>query len=74
MTGKPQIKVLIGTDGQVNIDAEGFVGSACETATAYLEEALGGQAKKTLKKEHAMTRQVAKGTLLAKAYGGRAGA
>ena len=36
-----QIKVDIGPDGAVTIDAVGFRGSDCEEATRFLEDALG---------------------------------
>ncbi len=36
-----QINVDIGPDGAVKIDAVGFSGSDCETATRFLEDALG---------------------------------
>ena len=36
----PRIRILIGKDGKVTIDAEGFVGSKCLKATQKLEELL----------------------------------
>lgn len=36
-----RIEVLIGPDGSVKIEAQGFAGSACEQATKALEDALG---------------------------------
>jgi len=36
----PRIRILIGKDGKVTIDAEGFVGPKCLEATRQLEELL----------------------------------
>jgi hypothetical protein len=33
-----QVKVTIGRDGQVTVDAEGFKGKSCEEATAFIEK------------------------------------
>jgi hypothetical protein len=35
------IEIIIGTTGEIQIDAVGFKGPDCEKATAFLEEALG---------------------------------
>ena len=36
------IGIIIGTPGEIQIDAVGFKGADCEMATRFLEEALGG--------------------------------
>ena len=38
---KSTIEVIVETDGQIQIEAIGFKGGACEMATAAIEEALG---------------------------------
>lgn len=45
------ITVEVTPDGQVKIEATGFVGNACEKATAALEQALGIPGKRNPKKE-----------------------
>ena len=35
------IEIIIGTTGEIQIDAVGFKGADCEQATKFLEEALG---------------------------------
>ena len=35
------IEVVVGTQGEIKIDAAGFKGADCEKATAFLEKALG---------------------------------
>ena len=35
------IEVVVGTQGDIKIDAVGFKGADCERATAFLERALG---------------------------------
>ena len=35
------IEVVVGTQGEIKIDAVGFKGADCEKATAFLEKALG---------------------------------
>jgi hypothetical protein len=44
------IEVIVSAGGEVNIEAVGFKGSACEKATAAIEKALGivGQRKKKM--------------------------
>lgn len=46
------IEVIIATDGAVAIEAIGFKGRACETATAELEQALGKTKTKLKKPEY----------------------
>jgi hypothetical protein len=36
------IEIIVGTTGEIQIDAVGFRGPDCEKATRFLEEALGG--------------------------------
>jgi hypothetical protein len=51
-------------DGQVHVEAKGFVGSACEAATKEFTDALGGTLSGKVKKpeyfkkaEHALTQR-----------------
>ena len=46
------IEIIIGTDGQLSIDAVGFRGADCEKATAFLEQALGKNTEKQRKPEY----------------------
>ena len=43
------IEIIIGTAGEIQIDAVGFKGPDCEKATEFLEDALG-VVRKTIKK------------------------
>lgn len=43
MTTTRQVTVRVGTDGAVQVEADGFTGTSCVEATAALEEALGQQ-------------------------------
>ena len=45
------IEIIIGTTGEIQIDAVGFKGPDCEKATAFLEEALGVVWRKIKKPE-----------------------
>ena len=45
------IEIIIGTAGEIQIDAVGFKGPDCEKATEFLEEALGVVRKKVKKPE-----------------------
>lgn len=45
-----QVKVQFDAFGNSKIDAIGFVGKQCETATAYIQNALSGTATKDEKK------------------------
>ena len=38
---KPTIEVIVSPTGDIVIEAVGFKGADCETATKFLEEALG---------------------------------
>lgn len=38
-----ELEVIISPDGEVSIQARGFVGTGCLSATADLEKSLGGQ-------------------------------
>jgi hypothetical protein len=40
------IEIIIGSTGEIQIDAVGFKGPDCEQATRFLEEALGAVGKK----------------------------
>ena len=44
-------EIIIGTTGEIQIDAAGFKGPDCEKATAFLEEALGVVGQKIKKPE-----------------------
>jgi len=46
------IEVIVGTQGEIKIDAVGFKGADCEKATAFLEKALGTVKGKTKKPEY----------------------
>jgi hypothetical protein len=46
------IEVIIGTAGDIKIDAVGFKGSGCEKATEFLEKELGTIHGKTRKPEY----------------------
>ena len=46
------IEIIIGTTGEIQIDAVGFKGPDCEKATAFLEEAFGVVGKKLKKPEY----------------------
>ena len=46
------IEIIIGTTGEIQIDAVGFKGPDCEKATAFLEQALGVVGKKVKKPEY----------------------
>ena len=46
------IEIIIGTTGEIQINAVGFKGPDCEQATAFLEEALGTVGKKVKKPEY----------------------
>ncbi len=46
------IEIIIGTKGEIQIDALGFKGPDCEKATKFLEEALGVLGKKVRKSEY----------------------
>lgn len=51
MTPK-KIVVEIDEEGNAKIEAFGFTGPACDAATKFVEEALGGKVSKTRKKEY----------------------
>ena len=46
------IEIIIGTTGEIQIDAVGFKGADCEKATEFLEQALGVVEKKLKKPEY----------------------
>ena len=46
------IEIIIGTTGEIQIDAVGFKGPDCEKATQFLEEALGVVGTKVKKPEY----------------------
>ncbi len=46
------IEIMIGTTGEITIDAVGFKGPDCEKVTKFLEEALGVVGKKVKKPEY----------------------
>lgn len=50
-----RIKVTIGADGNVKIDAIGFQGAECEATTRELEESLGVAGKRIVKAERYRT-------------------
>jgi hypothetical protein len=46
------VEIIIGTTGEIQIDAVGFKGPDCEQATKFLEEALGVVGQKIKKPEY----------------------
>ena len=46
------IEIIIGTTGEIQIDAMGFKGPDCERATKFLEEVLGVVGRKIQKPEY----------------------
>jgi hypothetical protein len=46
------IEIIIGSTGEIQIDAVGFKGPDCEQATKFLGEALGVVGQKTKKPEY----------------------
>lgn len=46
------VEVCVATDGSIQIDAVGFKGSDCETATKFLEDALGIAGQRQHKPEY----------------------
>lgn len=54
------IRVIVSPAGQLKIDAVGFSGADCETATAFLEEALGEIEDRQRKPEYHSRRTVAR--------------
>ena len=46
------IEIIIGTTGEIQIDAVGFKGPDCEKATQFLEQALGVVGQKIKKPEY----------------------
>ena len=46
------IEVVVGTQGEIKIDAVGFKGADCEKATAFLEQALGSVKGRQKKPEY----------------------
>jgi len=45
------IEILIAPDGTSQIETKGFVGSECQQASRFVEQALGEQTNETLKSE-----------------------
>ena len=43
----PQLKIDIAPDGNVTIEAQGYIGPACKQATEAIERALGKVTKST---------------------------
>lgn len=58
--GQRLIEVTISPDGEVTIEAKGYVGSSCEAATKELEQELGLQNAKRRKKAEYFQRQTVK--------------
>jgi hypothetical protein len=46
------IEIIIGTTGEIQIDAVGFKGPDCEQATRFFEEAVGAVGQKVKKPEY----------------------
>lgn len=51
------IQVIIDTEGEVKIDAQGFKGIGCTKATEFLEKALGKVTTRTKKPEFMQSEQ-----------------
>ena len=49
---KSTIEIIIAPTGEITIDAVGFKGADCETATKFLEEALGVIGGRTRKADY----------------------
>lgn len=47
-----QIKIILGKDGTVSAEAEGFEGNSCDDATAFLDKLFGNPSDKELKAEY----------------------
>jgi len=47
----PEIKIHISKEGEINIETQGFAGTACRNATKAVEEALGKVKSETLTEE-----------------------
>ena len=48
-TGKPRIHVRVSPNGDIAVEAEGFQGKGCESATKAIEQALGTVRERTRK-------------------------
>lgn len=46
-----QVQIIISPNGQTRIETTGFAGADCQTASRYLEEALGNRQSETLTAE-----------------------
>lgn len=42
MSDRPQVKITISGIGKTSIDAQGYVGNACDVATKPFEDAIAG--------------------------------
>ncbi len=49
MSGQPFITVDISADGGAKVEAHGFVGKSCESATEAIESAISGKSAKKVK-------------------------
>ena len=49
MSGQPFITVDISEDGSAKVEAHGFVGKSCESATESIENAISGKGAKKVK-------------------------
>jgi hypothetical protein len=49
---KRTIEIIISASGELQIDAVGFIGTDCEKATRFLEEALGVVGERRKKPEY----------------------
>jgi len=47
-----RVLVRVSPTGDIQVEAEGFQGKACEAATREIEQALGTRTGRTLKPEH----------------------
>ena len=58
MKRSKSIEVIVAPDGGIRVEAVGFTGSSCQTATEELERALGQAGKQRRKPEFYQSRSV----------------
>ena len=47
-----RVEVILGKDGSVKVEAQGFTGKSCEEATKFLDELFGEATEKKHKDEY----------------------
>jgi Protein of unknown function (DUF2997) len=53
----PQIQITVNSSGQTIAETIGYQGTACQSASRFLEEALGTPQQQVLKSEYYLTTQ-----------------